>query len=60
MRCRSGAGSARASLGEVRPPSIGLTDRGGQGRLGVPPSEGKEYTDLVAYLLTLKGGAAKK
>ena len=35
----SSAGFARASLGEVRPPSIGLSDRGGRGQLGVPPSE---------------------
>ena len=33
------AGFARATLGEVRPPSNGSSDRVGQGPLGVPPSE---------------------
>jgi len=33
------APASPAPVGEVRPPSIGLSDRVGQGQSGVPPSE---------------------
>ena len=53
---RSSAGFARANLGEVRPPSIGLSDRAGRGQLGVPPSEESQRRRWAFFISLLQRG----
>ena len=54
-KAKPGAQVPAQLLGEIRPPSIGWSDRAEQGPLGAPPSEGKWGLKLLENFTRLVG-----